>query len=1034
MSDCKPIISRKFIKTGGTEFDVLMGDGSVKDIRDLETFHGEHKITGTTIPTSRLISFLESWGSFTNTGSSVYIKMTDTIIPNSETAIGDIPLGKALIITYRVDCQILMWVHADNGNVYKYRNYIWSVDGGNSFNYITTSDVGIIVPGLDNGLLNPSVIPDLPPEIIYGFTLDDLNSLPDKDENTLYIDLNTRRQYYWNGDEFVLYEGSLTFATKSEAEAGIIVAKVMSPKTTKDAIEYHKVTANILGSTTLHGTSTNDTGIDSKVARKDHSHKIEGFSLTGHTHNNVLLHRPLTGDVVNMGTTNVIPIDATTFRKKNPSDFADHRQGELADTSIQDVKIGGVSTKKLQDGKFIATLSKYPENKDFRLRELKDVPTPIVTNKVLVTTSNDGFEFKDYKSTLNYPTELTNLPTISVDAVNPTNLSGTPKIITGNLVLHPIVTAGTIKSLTGVQVEEEKEDDILQYKRGKWINTPLVGGVGEMENLVFNNLGSSSGGGECPVVTYDGTIPRTISYNTIGAAPSVHTHNLAALTDVLFGELAADDILTYSGTKWTNTKKTAIATLKFNDLGSAPGGGGSPVINYNGTSSKIISFNTIGAAGANHTHGNITNDGRIGTTPDLIVKTSTNGTLITLAKGTLGQFLGYDGKWATPSGGGTGGEISHLYSTAFVHEYGSDTLGVIGNHNKPFKTIQGALEALKLLSTLNNVIEVFNFPGGYHIPSTILIDIDLTIKLREGVEITYQDGNGPLFNIAHGGLKVNIIGGISTKIKCVGNNTLSSFLEFGECDVVTLDGIYVEHQITKVGLANYTTISGIVVSNLIIKNSHIYTNVTNPGTSSVSNIRLQTVSGVAESFSLRTESTKLTIINSSAGGRSVHVDSIEQYITYSFYDTQTIQILPNFVNPTQDPAKNASSYSPWTIGFIETKSMSMSGSSGRDLTDITLSNCVFYIANSALSYCVPFNSNKFLVWPLTSYKGTSLTSVVDVCRLGMPEMITYVGPSIHNYGSALGTEAITSPPNEYGSTFATSLVRCPLSQPYPIEL
>lgn len=70
-----------------------------------------------------------------------------------------------------------------------------------------------------------------------------------------------------------------------------------------------------------------------------------------------------------------------------------------------------------------------------------------------------------------------------------------------------------------------------------------------MENLVFNNLGSSSGGGECPVVTYDGTIPRTISYNTIGAAPSVHTHNLAALTDVLFGELAADDILTYSGTK-----------------------------------------------------------------------------------------------------------------------------------------------------------------------------------------------------------------------------------------------------------------------------------------------------------------------------------------------------------------------------------------------------------------------------------------------------------------------------------------------------
>lgn len=993
MSDCKPIISRKFIKTGGTEFDVLMGDGSVKDIRDLETFHGEHKITGTTIPTSRLISFLESWGSFTNTGSSVYIKMTDTIIPNSETAIGDIPLGKALIITYRVDCQILMWVHADNGNVYKYRNYIWSVDGGNSFNYITTSDVGIIVPGLDNGLLNPSVIPDLPPEIIYGFTLDDLNSLPDKDENTLYIDLNTRRQYYWNGDEFVLYEGSLTFATKSEAEAGIIVAKVMSPKTTKDAIEYHKVTANILGSTTLHGTSTNDTGIDSKVARKDHSHKIEGFSLTGHTHNNVLLHRPLTGDVVNMGTTNVIPIDATTFRKKNPSDFADHRQGELADTSIQDVKIGGVSTKELQDGKFIATLSKYPENKDFRLRELKDVPTPIVTNKVLVTTSNDGFEFKDYKSTLNYPTELTNLPTISVDAVNPTNLSETPKIITGNLVLHPIVTAGTIKSLTGVQVEEEKEDDILQYKRGKWINTPLVGGVGEMENLVFNNLGSSSGGGECPVVTYDGTIPRTISYNTIGAAPSVHTHNLAALTDVLFGELAADDILTYSGTKWTNTKKTAIATLKFNDLGSAPGGGGSPVINYNGTSSKIISFNTIGAAGANHTHD-------LDSLTDVRITTPQEGQLVTY----------HSGEWINSS---VAGISNFIYDIAFVDEGGNDGTGQVGNIDKPFATIQAAMTAASASSDrpLIHVMSDLTINSSITIPN-----LYVTINLYNGITITFANINNSesLFNCISN--KSFTITGNATIICYSTGSYLGSFMTYTGGRIL-LKGITIKHYINAFSLSTIFTIFA-TNSNLEIQDCNILTNNQNTGILTCSNIK------ISGKCILDINDSKLTLINKATGGVSRHINDKETYIKTSLTNCKTVQILANFTNPTTDPTSN-------TVN-VDWSDVCVMGTHYTNST-YALSNCVFYISTSLKTFDnLPWTRNEIWAktkWHIVDSVAKSIVNVLDSLK---PDSVEYLGTSLHNYGQPF---IVTSSPNllnQYGGVYATSLPKVLLTQPYEV--
>jgi hypothetical protein len=59
-SNCKPIVSRKFIKIGGTQFDVLLGDGTVKDLRDLETFHGEHIMSGVSCTTANLLNFLES--------------------------------------------------------------------------------------------------------------------------------------------------------------------------------------------------------------------------------------------------------------------------------------------------------------------------------------------------------------------------------------------------------------------------------------------------------------------------------------------------------------------------------------------------------------------------------------------------------------------------------------------------------------------------------------------------------------------------------------------------------------------------------------------------------------------------------------------------------------------------------------------------------------------------------------------------------------------------------------------------------------
>lgn len=59
--------------------------------------------------------------------------------------------------------------------------------------------------------------------------------------------------------------------------------------------------------------------------------------------------------------------------------------------------------------------------------------------------------------------------------------------------------------------------------------------------------------------------------------------------------------------------------------------------------------NGVEVSTATHTHGNITSDGKIGTTADLIVKTTTGGALTALAAGTAGQFLSYNGTWAIPT-------------------------------------------------------------------------------------------------------------------------------------------------------------------------------------------------------------------------------------------------------------------------------------------------------------------------------------------------------------------------------------------------
>ena len=106
-----------------------------------------------------------------------------------------------------------------------------------------------------------------------------------------------------------------------------------------------------------------------------------------------------------------------------------------------------------------------------------------------------------------------------------------------------------------------------------------------------------------------------------------------------------------------------------------------------------------------HTHGSVTNDGKIGTTPNLIVQTGTGGALTAKAAGTTAQYLRGDGAWATPESG-----------SSFTVSYDPPNVATMVE-DEVWLQVQETPDVvlMKLFSvpvTLNNIIAEGNFQYG----------------------------------------------------------------------------------------------------------------------------------------------------------------------------------------------------------------------------------------------------------------------------------------------------------------------------------
>lgn len=197
----------------------------------------------------------------------------------------------------------------------------------------------------------------------------------------------------------------------------------------------------------------------------------------------------------------------------------------------------------------------------------------------------------------------------------------------------------TLSSHSDVTITSIDSGEILKWDGSKWVNNTLteagIASDGTFTSTV-DGLVPASGGGTTKYLRADGS--WVVPPNTATAAD-----------DILDGSNAGTEI-TYK------PYATQQAKLSFDTSSTNPTGTNRLNLNgylyatklYSDGTEVSVSGHTHAYSSNTHVHGNITNDGKIGTVANRILITDNGGLITTLAAGTSGQYLQYDGSWSIP--------------------------------------------------------------------------------------------------------------------------------------------------------------------------------------------------------------------------------------------------------------------------------------------------------------------------------------------------------------------------------------------------
>ena len=182
-------------------------------------------------------------------------------------------------------------------------------------------------------------------------------------------------------------------------------------------------------------------------------------------------------------------------------------------------------------------------------------------------------------------------------ATNTPTLNNTSSAYNTNGFEFVCTAAGTVNFGAG-NVAFAVGDNVI-YDGVKWVKIPIGSSSGTVNSvLTIDNSGSGAVSG----TTFNGSVPITLSYNSIGASPLAGSSSLTTVGTVGTGTWNADIISpTYGGTGVNNGAFTLTITGASRTLNQNVASGASPTFvgtNFSGTASSLTAGAAVSATSA----------------------------------------------------------------------------------------------------------------------------------------------------------------------------------------------------------------------------------------------------------------------------------------------------------------------------------------------------------------------------------------------------------------------------------------------------
>jgi hypothetical protein len=231
------------------------------------------------------------------------------------------------------------------------------------------------------------------------------------------------------------------------------------------------------------------------------------------------------------------------------------------------------------------------------------------------TASNIGFGIGIYKEIVNNDFKFKTLTSNDSSVIISTLYDDTINLVVPQVDLSGYVTLGTRQTITSPKffnglflgVRASDSGDILYLSGNARVTDTPFSGLLKMEDLEASRTWT--------LPNASGTLALTTDI------PALYTHPTG------FTNQPAESL----------SSSLVISQILVNTNG-----------HVTGVSARNLTPGDIGAALASHDHGNITSDGKIGTTSNLLLITSTNGSIFTKAAGTSSQYMRGSGDWSIP--------------------------------------------------------------------------------------------------------------------------------------------------------------------------------------------------------------------------------------------------------------------------------------------------------------------------------------------------------------------------------------------------